>query len=94
MASFLMFGKYSREAIKEISAERTKKVVSLIEEIGGEVNGMYVLLGEYDLMFIVDFPKTEEAIKASVALTKLTGISFSTYPAISVEKFDKMIAEK
>ncbi len=94
MALFLMFGKYSREAIKEISAERTEKAVSLIEEIGGKVNEMYVLLGEYDLMFIVDFPKIEEAIKASVALAKLTGISFSTCPAISVEQFDKMMAEK
>jgi len=54
---------------------------------------MYVLLGEKDLVFIVNFPEIEQAIKASVALSKLTGISFTTLPAVSVEEFDKMISE-
>lgn len=93
MPTFFMFGKYSSEAVKEISAERTRKVISLIEKLGGKVNSMYTLLGEYDLVFIVDFPGTQEAMKASVGLTKLTGISFSTSPAVTVEHFDKMIAE-
>lgn len=93
MPTFFMFGKYSSEAVKEISAERTRKVISLVEKLGGKVNSMYALLGEYDLVFIVDFPGTQEAMKASVGLTKLTGISFSTSPAVTVEHFDKMIAE-
>lgn len=93
MPTFFMFGKYSSEAVKEISAERTRKVISLVERFGGKVNSMYALLGEYDLVFIVDFPGTQEAMKASVGLTKLTGISFSTSPAVTVEHFDKMIAE-
>ncbi len=93
MPTFFMFGKYSSEAVKEISAERTRKVISLVEKLGGKVNSMYALLGEYELVFIVDFPGTQEAMKASVGLTKLTGISFSTSPAVTVEHFDKMIAE-
>ncbi|KPJ64114.1 MAG: hypothetical protein AMJ45_06460 [Syntrophobacter sp. DG_60] len=93
MPTFFMFGKYSSEAVKEISAERTRKVINLVEKLGGKVNSMYALLGEYDLVFIVDFPGTQEAMKASVGLTKLTGISFSTSPAVTVEHFDKMIAE-
>ncbi len=93
MSTFFIFGKYSSEAVKEISAERTKKVISLIEKFGGKTSSMYALLGEYDLVFIVDFAGTEQAIKASVGLTKLTGISFSTSPAITVEHFDRIIAE-
>lgn len=93
MPTFFMFGKYSSEAVKEISAERTRKVISLVEKLGGKVNSMYALLGEYDLVFIMDFPGTQEAMKASVGLTKLTDISFSTSPAVTVEHFDKMIAE-
>ena len=92
MATFFMFGKYSSEALKEMSAERTDKAVSLIKKFGGEVNSMYALLGERDLVLIVDFPELEQAIKASVALTKTTGVSFSSSPAVPVEEFDKMIA--
>jgi len=45
------------------------------------------------LVFIVDFPKVEQAIKASVALNKLTGISFTTSQAITVKEFDKLISK-
>jgi len=93
MATFFMFGNYSSEAVKGISAERTDSAVSLIKKFGGEVNSMYALLGEKDLALIVDFPGIEQAMKASIALGKSTGISFTTAPAVTVEKFDKMIAE-
>ncbi len=90
MAKFMMLGKYSQEAIKGISAERTKKAVSIIEKSGGKVNSMYALLGNYDLALVVDLPGISEAMKASIALTDLTAISFTTSPAISVEDFDKI----
>jgi len=91
MAKFLMFGKYSVEATKGISAERTKKVAGIIEKYGGKVNSMYALLGTYDLVFVVDLPGIQEALKSSVALTKLTDIAFTTNPAVTVEEFDKII---
>lgn len=90
MAKFLMLGKYSKEAIKGISAERTDKAVSLIEKAGGKVNSMYALLGNYDLALVVDFPGVSEVMKTSIALMDLTGISFTTSPAISIEDFDKI----
>ena len=93
MATFFMFGKYSSEGLKEMSAERTDKAVSLIKKFDGEVDSVYALLGEQDLVLIVDFPGVEQAMKASVALSKLTGVSFTTSPAVTVEEFDKMIGE-
>jgi uncharacterized protein with GYD domain len=57
------------------------------------VESIYALLGEKDLVFIVNFPGTEQAIKASVALSKATGIAFTTLPAVTVEEFDKLINE-
>jgi uncharacterized protein with GYD domain len=92
MATFFMLGKYSLEAMKKISGERTEKAAHIIEDLGGKVKSMYALLGEWDLVFIVDLPRTEEAIKASVALAKLTGISFKTMPAITVKEFDRLMA--
>jgi len=93
MATFLMLGKYSAEAVKVISAKRTKEGLNLVKKFGGEVKSMYALLGEKDLAFILDFPGIEQAMKASVALSKSTGISFTTFPAVTVEEFDKMMAE-
>jgi uncharacterized protein with GYD domain len=90
MAKFLMLGKYSAQAMQGITAERTKKVVETIEKSGGKINSMYALLGNYDLAFVVDFPGNAEALKASVGLSKFTGIGFTTSPAMAVEEFDRL----
>ena len=91
MATFFMFGKYSPEAMKTMSSKRTTKAVDVIKKYGGKMISMYALLGEKDLVFIVTLPAMEQAMKASVALHKLTGISFSTSPAVTVEEFDRLM---
>jgi len=93
MSTFFMLGKYSSEALKGISAGRTDKALKLVKKFGGEVKSMYALLGEIDLVFIVTFPDVEKAMQASVALNKLTGISFTTLPAVTVEEFDKVMSK-
>jgi uncharacterized protein with GYD domain len=91
MATYLMFGKYSSDAVGKISAERTKKATAIVGDCGGEIKAGYVLLGETDLVLVVEFPAVKEAMKASVALSKLLGISFATSPTVSVKEFDKLI---
>ncbi|MBC8447504.1 MAG: GYD domain-containing protein [Chloroflexi bacterium] len=91
MATYFMFGKYSMDAVGKISAGRTEKGAAIIGDCGGEAKAAYVLLGDVDLVLIADFPSTEAAMKASVALSKEMGIGFTTAPAISVEEFDKLI---
>jgi len=92
MAKFFMYGKYSQDALKGISPERTKKALDVITKSGGKVNSMYALLGKYDMVLITDFPAVADVMKASIALNKLTGISFVSFPAISIEEFDKISA--
>jgi uncharacterized protein with GYD domain len=94
MATFFMFGRYTTESIKKISAERTQQAVDEIRKMGGEVNAMHVLLGEYDLVICVQLASIDDAIKASVALAKLTGIAFTTCPAVEVEAFDRLVGGK
>ena len=90
MASFVMFGKYSSASMMEISADRTVKVVEMVKNYGGVVKSIHALLGEYDLILIVELPSVSKAMECSVALFKLTGISFTTSPAVEVEAFDKL----
>ena len=91
MAKFFMYGKYTKEALGGISADRTTKALDVIAKAGGKVNSMYALLGKYDIVLITDFPGVTEVMKASVALNKLTNISFTSFPAITMEEFDKII---
>lgn len=93
MATFFMFGKYSHEALKKISPERTRKAINTIQKFGGRVKSVYAMLGGNDLVFIVTLPGAAQATMVSIALTKLTGISFSTSEAIPVDQFDKLAKE-
>jgi uncharacterized protein with GYD domain len=91
MATYILFGKFSIDAVKDISSERTKKSAAIVEDCGGKIKALYALLGETDVLAIVDFPGLNEAMKASIELTKLLDVSFTTAPAVTVEEFDKLI---
>lgn len=88
MATFCMIGKYNQHSLGNVSARRTKEAEHLIARYQGTIKSMYALLGENDLIFIVDLPAIEDAMKVSIGLSKLTGISFTTSPAVAVEDFD------
>jgi len=94
MATFLMLGKYSSDSLRQISSKRTEKALKLVRRLGGEVRSVYALLGDYDLAVVVDLPGNEKALEVSLALGKLTGISFKTSPAVAVEEFDVLAARE
>lgn len=91
MATYLMLGKMSLDSLTEMSAARTEKATALIEENGGEVKSAYALLGDSDFALIVELPDYEQAMKTSIGLSRLLGISFTTMPAVSIDRFDKVI---
>lgn len=93
MATFMLFGKYSAEAFKGISAKRTEKASELIKKFNGEIISMYALMGEKDLVLTVKFPDAESVAKASIAISKLTGIAFVTSQALTIEEFDKLVSD-
>jgi len=93
MPIFMMFGKYTTEAMRGISPERTEKAIEIIRQNNGKIIQMVAVMGEHDLVFTLDFPDLESAMATSLALHKLTGISFTTSPVVEVEMFDKLLAK-
>lgn len=91
MATYLMFGKYAMESLKAVSAKRTDEAAALVKKHGGEIKAGYALLGDVDLVLVVELPGNEQAMKVSAALAKQLGISFSTRPAVNLESFDKLM---
>ena len=94
METYFLFGKYTKESLQKISPDRTRKAINTIQKLGGRVKSVYALLGNSDLVFIVSLADIAQATLVSIALTKLTGISFSTSPAIPVDQFDRLFQRK
>ena len=91
MATYLMFGQYAGDSVHEISAKRTKDAMALVKEYGGKVKDGYAMLGEQDLLIILEAKDNATAMQISVGLSKLLDIAFSTAPAISIDEFDKLM---
>ena len=93
MATYFMFGKYSAAELTNISTARTQQAANLIKKQGGEIKSIHALLGQHDLVVVVELPGFQQAIQASVGLSKLTGVSFSTSPAVEVAEFDQLVQQ-
>jgi uncharacterized protein with GYD domain len=93
MKTYFMLGKYSLEGTKEIKPERTTKAINIIEKLGGQVKGIYAILGDYDLAILIEGPELDKIMKISVDLHILTGIHFTTFPAMPVDYFDALIVK-
>ena len=90
MTTFFLFGRYSPDAVDGINADRTKRAEQIINGFGGKLHSVYALLGEYDIVMIVELPGVPEALQVSLALARETGIAFSSNPAIPVVDFDRL----
>jgi uncharacterized protein with GYD domain len=92
MATFVMVGRYASASLGAVSAARTEAAKKIVAANGGKITAGYAMLGENDVLLIVDLPSVEAAIKTSVDLARELGISFNTAPAITVEAFDKLVS--
>ncbi len=93
MITYYFLGNYTSKSLNSVSATRTNECAKLIENYDGEIILMHALIGQYDLALIINFPNNEAAMKASIALTKTTGIRFESFPAVAVSHFDEMVNE-
>ena len=95
MSTFYMFGTYSAEMFRDVSAGRTKEIEAMVKEYGGKIIQMHVLIGKSkdDLVLVVAFPDEEITTCFSIALTNKLGILFVTHLTVTMEKFDKITDE-
>lgn len=91
MATYIMLGTYSEKGISGASSARSDEAIKTIEQHGGKLKDVYALLGDVDLVVVVDMPGTEAAMQTSLALTRLLGVTFSTSPALTYQEFDKLL---
>lgn len=93
MAAYVLLGRYSADAIKGISAQRTQKANDLAGQFGGSIKDVYALMGKNDLLIITQFPGAGAALQFSVAMSRMTGISFTTSEAIPAADFDELMGK-
>ena len=79
-----------RKTLRE-RPERIMEVNKEIESMGVKVLKQYALLGQYDIMNIVEAPDNETVMRMSVSIGARGSVQLMTLPAVPVEEFIKKI---
>ena len=90
MKTFLILGKSSCPELREIGLKYKREVVNLVETFGGDVKSIYLMIREKYLVLILGFSEIKKAMRASIALSKLTGISFRILPVVPVDEINNI----
>ncbi len=90
--TYIAMLKYTTEGVKGISAARTAEAKEAIKRAGGKFIAGYEILGTYDAMIIAEYPDEKAAIKSTIELNKLIGVSSDTMIAIPIDEFDQDLA--
>lgn len=93
MHTYYLLGKYTADAIRDISTDRTRRATEIIQQSKGEIILINALLGESDVAIVAQFPGNTEAARAAVAIARMTGISITTCPAMPIDDFDRLASE-
>ena len=93
MASYIMLIKYTDQGIRNIksSPKRADTAKFLAKSCGAEVKALYLTLGTYDLVAIVEAQKDEAVAKFSLSLDAIGNVRSTTMKAFGEDEYRQII---
>ena len=95
MQTYVTLWKYTKDGLMDIkkTAKRFEFVKKVIKSAGGKLLSIYGLVGEYDVVTVMEMPD-EKAVAATLLKICSTGrITSQTMIALSVDEFLKIAKE-
>lgn len=92
MAKYVSLFKYTG-AIEGGGPERFAKAQQVVAAENCEIEGVYGLLGAYDILAVVDCPDNRAAMKIAAKIGNLIGAKSQTMPAIERDDFLQLLTE-
>lgn len=96
MSTYIVLGEFTQEFAEDIR-NRTVAAEAFVEEVlepvGVSLEAVYVVMGRYDFVAVVEAPDNEAAAKGVLATGEVGGLRTETLPAFSTETFDELVAE-
>ncbi len=95
MATFIMLGNYTAQGIANIkdSPSRLDAAREQLAPLGVELKDVYLTMGEYDLVVVVEAPDNATAVKALLAVGAQGNLTTTTLAALTEHQFRNLISE-
>lgn len=95
MPGYVMLMKYTQKGIADLkgSPERINQAKAGVEKLGGRVVGVWVTMGQYDLVAIADLPNDQAASIFALSIGSLGNVTTETMRALSEEEFAEVVSK-
>ena len=95
MPAYITLYKWTQKGIGTVkeSSERVKQARALAEKMGCRVVGIWVTMGEYDLVAVSEGPDDQTAAIFALTVGALGNVTSQTMKAFSEEEFAQIVAK-
>ena len=95
MPKYISLIKYTGKGIEDVkqSPNRHDAFKKLCQSMGAKVDAVYLTMGRYDLIVIVDAPNPETAAKLLLTTSSKGAIKSETLVAFPEEEYRKIVSE-
>ena len=93
MPSYITLWKYTQQGVANVreSPSRIDTIEEMFENMGGELQDFFMLMGQYDTITISEFPDDETAAQAILAVTEQGNVTSETLKAFSREEASELL---
>jgi len=93
MAHYVFLVNYTQSGIESVreSPKRLEGAKALLRSLGCELKSFFLLLGRYDVMYIVQAPDDEAIARAALALSSSGRIKTETLRAFTEDEYRALI---
>lgn len=94
MPTYITLGNYTEHGAQNMkdSPERLEAAKEVTASFGGEYRDFFLTLGQYDLVYIADFPDDESAAKAMLTVAGSGAVQTETLKAFTEDEYRDVIA--
>ena len=94
MPTYISLMKYTQQGLANIkeSPKRLKEGKAAAEKMGIRVIGVWVTMGEYDLVSVGEAPDMQTMAVFQLALARLGNVTTQTLRALSEEEFAEVVS--
>jgi uncharacterized protein with GYD domain len=93
MATYVSLVRFTDQGIRNVkqAGERIAAVEKLFGQVGARMSEIYLTMGRYDYMVIMEAPDDETATKAALAVSSLGNVRTETLRAYARPEIGKII---
>jgi uncharacterized protein with GYD domain len=95
MASYVMLFRFTHQGLEHVrqSPDRIDALRKTFQASGAKVKDFFLMLGEYDSIFIVEAPNDETVAKLALQIAAQGNVRSETHRAFTEAEFRKLVAE-